>query len=92
LDKNSYIGLETIGSLEDIIGIPSIGIESKKATKIRIIRLGLGFSEVLCKRRPQILALPSGTIIHIKRELTVIEDLYINLLKPGYASLLKVKW
>ncbi|OYT56522.1 MAG: hypothetical protein B6U76_03500 [Desulfurococcales archaeon ex4484_217_2] len=91
LDKNSYIGLETIDSLADIIGIPSIGDEIRKAPKIRIIRLGLGFSEVLCRRRPQILALPPGTIIHIKRELTVKEDLYINLLKAGYASLLKIK-
>ena len=91
LDKNSYIGLETIDNLADIIGIPSVGAEDKRAPKIRIIRLGLGFSEVLRKRRPQILALPPGTIIHIKRELTVKADLYINLLKAGYASLLKIK-
>ena len=92
LDKRNFIGLEFFDDpLDDIIGIPSVEHEGEyKSPRIEVIQLGLGFSEVAKQRRPQILALPPGTIVHIKYGFKQIRDsipnIYLKLLKVGYAS------
>ena len=97
LRKEHFIGLEFFERPEsDIIGVPRI-VESLKEyiqPRINIVRLGLGFSEVLKIRRPQILTLSPGTIIHIKHAFNEIKErlpnIYIKLLKAGYSSLLSI--
>lgn len=54
----------------EVIGIPPLLHEPSDTTqlpqpKTRVLRLGLGYSNVAGTRRPQILALPPGTIIKI---------------------------
>lgn len=96
LNKENYIGLEFFDNpSDDIIGVPRIEHEGKyKSPRIEVIQLGLGFSEVIKRRRPQILALPPGTIVRIKYGFKQIRDsipnTYLKLLKAGYASLLKI--
>ncbi|MEM4817136.1 MAG: hypothetical protein QXU77_06280, partial [Desulfurococcaceae archaeon] len=62
--------------------------------KLRIVRLGLGFSEVVRKKRPEILALPPGTIIGVEDDVNPPtfgdNDLMKELLHIGFATLYKL--
>lgn len=74
--------------IEDVIGIPQV----RGPPKIKVERLGLGFSEVTKKRRPQILALPSGTIIRVTKPWAG-EYSYVmrTLLRLGFSSFYKLR-
>lgn len=75
--------------MNSVIGIP----QKDSPPKIKIARLGLGFSEVSRKRRPEILALPPGTVIMIDEDssLSTFSDLMKGLLSIGFASLYKLR-
>lgn len=77
--------------IKSVIGIPQAG----KPPKIRVERLGLGFSEVAKKRRPEILMLPPGTMILIKEEKFYVPSstyrLVKELLNIGFASFYRIR-
>lgn len=72
-----------------IVGVPQAG----RPPKIRIERLGLGFSEAVGRRRPEILALPPGTMIVIEEggKPTEFSELMRGLLNIGFASFYKLR-
>lgn len=93
IEKGSFVGLEFFDDpCTDIIGVPGVGPQG--TPKRYAIRLGLGFSEVAKKRRPQVLALPPGTVIRIKRTFSELKSevprVYVELLRAGYASLARL--
>ncbi|RLE86461.1 MAG: hypothetical protein DRJ67_07170 [Thermoprotei archaeon] len=93
LEKNEVIGLEPFKDpSQDIIGVPKIIKRSEGGSPAkRVIRLGLGFSEVIKQRRPQILALPPGTLVRLRLKASqAFPSIYKKLLKAGYASLLNL--
>jgi len=52
----------------EVLGVPRrCGDAGALPPKLRVVRLGLGFSEATGLRRPQILALPPGTVIRVRR-------------------------
>jgi CRISPR-associated protein Cmr3 len=74
-----------------VLGIPSRCGEEARPPKLRVVRLGLGFSEVSRTRRPQVLALPPGTIIEVsRRHKPHISPLMNVLLGLGFATLFKL--
>jgi len=75
--------------IESILGVP----QETRPAKIRITRLGLGFSEAAKKRRPEILALPPGTLIKVKEDVKPpkFSNLMRNLLYIGFAALYKLR-
>ncbi|MEM1830606.1 MAG: hypothetical protein QXJ97_03625 [Desulfurococcaceae archaeon] len=75
--------------IESILGVP----QETRPAKIRITRLGLGFSEAAKKRRPEVLALPPGTLIKVKEDVKPpkFSNLMRNLLYIGFASLYKLR-
>jgi len=94
LERDRIIGLEFFDNpSEDIIGIPRIANSTGSPT-IYIVRLGLGFSEVVKQRRSQILALPPGTLIKVKHPFSEVRNqivkAYVELLRAGYGSLLRI--
>ncbi|MEM1662472.1 MAG: hypothetical protein QXP72_05865 [Desulfurococcaceae archaeon] len=76
--------------LSSVVGLP----QEKSHPKLRIVRLGLGFSEVVRKKRPEILALPPGTIIGVEDDVNPPtfgdNDLMKELLHIGFATLYKL--
>jgi len=53
----------------EVLGVPRrCGEAGALPPKLRIVRLGLGFSEATRLRRPQILALPPGTVVRVRRK------------------------
>ncbi|MEM0233341.1 MAG: hypothetical protein QXL22_04900 [Candidatus Nezhaarchaeales archaeon] len=74
--------------MNSVIGIP----QPSAPPKVRFDRFGLGFSEVIVRRRPEILVLPPGTVIMIEEDeaLTTFSDLMRGLLNIGFASLYKL--
>ncbi len=96
LSKENFVGLEVFDDpLTDIIGVPEVKISGRiRAPRLRVVRIGLGFSEVIKVRRPMILALPPGTLLRIEKGFaeaaSQVPKAYIDLLRAGYASLLKV--
>ncbi len=64
-----------------------LGVASLAGFRVRIVRLGLGFSEVARRRRPQLLALPSGTVVELANPLTC-DYLAGTLNRAGYYTLL----
>jgi hypothetical protein len=100
LDSESFTriaGLEFIRGVEEVKGAVAIEVEDglrgrlKWRLKRRVERLNLGYSEVLKARRPQVLALPVGTIVETRR----LEPKNVNrvaelLWSIGLASLLKL--
>jgi|GEM_PF-902580 len=76
--------------LFSVMGVP----QEKSQPKIRVVRLGLGFSEVVRKRRPEILALPPGTVIRVENDVNPLtfsgDDLMKELLYIGFATLYKL--
>jgi len=87
---DDVLGLEFINGVKGVLGIPQ---EKGKPPKIVTERLGLGFYEVTRTRRPQILALPQGTIIEIKIKihLPALPDILKPLYTIGFASLYPIK-
>jgi CRISPR-associated protein Cmr3 len=100
LDPESFTriaGLEFIRGVEGVKGMVAIEVEDglkgklKWRLKRRVERLNLGYSEALKARRPQVLALPVGTIVETRR----LEPRNVNrvaelLWSIGLASLLKL--
>jgi len=82
--KPSLLGLEFV---EEIVGV--IPVERGAKPKRRVERLSLGYSEVLNARRPQILALPAGTIIKTRRQ-EKIEETLETLWSLGLPTLLRL--
>lgn len=73
--------------IKEIIGIPQ---EEDKEPKKKVERLFLGYSEALKLRRPQILSLPAGTIVKVKKIEGKVNNLIETLWSLGYASLLSI--
>jgi len=67
-----------------------LGVVTKSGTKPYVVRLGLGYSEVFNVRRPQVLALPSGTLIKV-REKIHINNLILKLARAGYYQMLRLE-
>ncbi|MGC9091550.1 MAG: hypothetical protein ACP5I2_07550 [Fervidicoccaceae archaeon] len=84
--------ISEVTGLEPFGGPSSVrGICDERSCKVKVVRMGLGFSEVYKSRRPQILALPQGTLLevsdkHGSNNSKVLKVLY----SLGFASLLKV--
>ncbi|MCX8199814.1 MAG: hypothetical protein N3E36_07385 [Sulfolobales archaeon] len=88
------------GVVSEVIGLPPLirsdnDVERIKEMEIqakrRIERLNLGFSEVVKRRRPQILALPQGTVIKSRRvNYSDVSELLRLLWNIGFSSLLKI--
>lgn len=86
LRLRDFYGLEFLGGEEDIVGVPRD--VPYAPPKVRIERLGLGFSESQGRRRPQVLALPPGTLLKVRskgpvRSVGLVEVLW----RIGYATL-----
>ncbi len=100
LDPESFTriaGLEFIRGVEGVKGMVAIEVEDELKGRLRwrlkrrVERLNLGYSEALKARRPQVLALPVGTIVETRR----LEPRNVNrvaelLWSIGLASLLKL--
>jgi hypothetical protein len=88
LSLDKVLGLESLGGLKSIIGIPH---RKGKLPKIVLERLGLGYYEVAGIRRPQVLALPPGTILSVENKGLMQKADIVELLKTlysiGYATL-----
>ena len=90
LDPNT-VGLEFV---DEVIGlIPTAKsldevTRAKLNLKRKVERLNLGYSEVAQARRPQLLALPTGTIIRTRKPQYVPQPTR-TLWRIGYATLLK---
>jgi hypothetical protein len=86
-ESGDSIYLDAVKGLEfcsDVVGVPQIG---PKPPKVVVERLGLGYYEVSRIRRPQILALPAGTIVRARPIDLGIVDLLKTLYMVGFASL-----
>jgi len=68
----------------DVIGVPT-----DQGVKPYITRIGLGFSEVIGVRRPQLLSLPPGTIIKIRSRST-LQPLISKLVRTGYYQMIEL--
>lgn len=74
-----------------ILGVPSRCGEGVRPPKLKVVRLGLGFSEVGKARRPQVLALPPGTVIEVShKHKPHLGPLMKVLLGLGFATLFKL--
>lgn len=104
LDPSKLRGLEFLriseGDSGQIVGIPPLlkhtsARLTRRAyiSKIRVERLGLGYSEALGKRRPQVLALVPGTLVKLKRKASASSssEIITTLWDIGYASLYKIQ-
>jgi hypothetical protein len=87
--KPNVIGLEFVERVEGSIQADPEELEPGGKLKRKIERLNLGYSEVLSSRRPQILALPTGTIIRTKKP-ERYADTIETLWSLGFASLLRL--
>ena len=83
--KPNVLGLEFV---EEIVGIIPLKRDVKPKRKIE--RLSLGYSEVLEARRPQILALPTGTIVKTRKPPASVEKALETLWNIGMPTLLKL--
>lgn len=87
--KPSVVGLEFVERVEGNVQADAEELRSEVRLKRRIERLGLGYSEALGSRRPQILVLPLGTIIRTKKPERFVEAIEM-LWSLGFASLLRL--
>jgi len=84
-------GLEFVKSIVGITPVktkPATAAELVRAVKRRVERLSLGYSEALGARRPQILALPVGTIVKARKPAKPPVRIIETLWRIGYATLL----
>jgi hypothetical protein len=84
LNKPNLLGLEFV---EEVIGVIPLKRDAKP--KRRVERLSLGYSEVLKARRPQILALPIGTIVKTRKP-EKTEEIIETLWSIGLPTLLEL--
>ncbi|MEM2499751.1 MAG: hypothetical protein QXU30_06365 [Sulfolobales archaeon] len=89
LRLEEFHGLEFLEEEDDVMGLPQVG---GAPPKVRIERLGLGFSESQGTRRPQLLALPPATLLRVRKpkESTSSVDAIMTLWKIGYSSMYKL--
>lgn len=89
LDLQVLSGLEFLSSQDDVLGVLT---DCGKVPTVRVMRLGLGYSEVAKARRPQVLALPPGTLYVIRRASTQEprSKLTEYLWRAGFTSLIKL--
>ncbi len=93
VDKLASVCFEAPFKFSEIIGLPGSSRNNVvvKPPKARIERLGLGYSESLNMRRPQVLAFPQGTIVRVEEiSLKSFSDIMRTLLGIGFASLYKL--
>ncbi len=100
LDPKSFgrfTGLEFIRGDMGVKGTVAIEVEDELKGRLRwrlkrrVERLNLGYSEALKARRPQVLALPVGTIVETRKlELDNVNRVVELLWSIGLASLLKL--
>jgi len=90
LEEHFEIPLDLRSS--EVLGIPRSCAEAgAQPPKLRVVRLGLGFSESAGRRRPQILALPPGTVIRINhRYRPSLSPLMTSLLGLGFSTLYRL--
>jgi len=67
-----------------------IGVPTNKGVKPYVIRIGLGFSEVVNVRRPQLISLPPGTIVRIYDKLKP-QPLISKLVEAGYYQMIELE-
>lgn len=77
-----YYGDEIEPKPSRVLGVPTFS-----GPKIMIVRLGLGYSEVLGRRRPVILSIPPGTIIELESPVHC-KNIHIKLAKAGYYQII----
>lgn len=87
--------LDTVSGLEfieDIMDIQGIAVAYGEMPKIKIERLGLGYSEVVQARRPQVLSLIPGTVFRITKSGRIIPKINLTnyLWTIGFATLLRI--
>ncbi|MEM1962579.1 MAG: type III-B CRISPR module-associated Cmr3 family protein [Sulfolobales archaeon] len=89
LKLEEFHGLEFLEEESDVMGLPQVG---GAPPKVRIERLGLGFSESQGTRRPQLLALPPATLLRVGKARKSISsvDTIMTLWKIGYSSMYKL--
>jgi hypothetical protein len=100
LDPESFgrfTGLEFIRGDMGVKGMVAIEVEDELKGRLRwrlkrrVERLNLGYSEILEARRPQVLALPVGTIVETRKlELDNVNRVVELLWSIGLTSLLKL--
>jgi len=66
-----------------------LGVPTQAGLRYYITRLGLGYSEVAKARRPQLPALPSGTLVQLNGPVK-LSPLAETLLRAGYCQVLRV--
>jgi len=82
-DINKVAGLECV---EEVYGV-----FDREKFKVRVIDIGLGFSEACRFRRPMLKALPQGTVIRLRNSDECRGALAVGLLSElGYGSLYRV--
>ena len=82
-DINEVVGLECV---EEVYGV----FDGEKF-KVRVIDVGLGFSEVCKFRRPILKALPQGTVVKLREDCGDV--VAIGLLSAlGYGSIYRVDY
>ncbi|MEM2590430.1 MAG: hypothetical protein QXE63_04205 [Zestosphaera sp.] len=64
LKLEDFYGVEFLDRVEDVVGL--LQWMQSAPPKVRAERLGLGFSESQVRRRPQLPALPPGTLIRVR--------------------------
>lgn len=92
LNLQDVYGLEVAKSESHLLGLLQ---ECPRPPKLRVERLWLGFSESQGRRRPQVLALPSGSVIRITGDsgtagASSAPGLLRVLWRAGYGTLLRV--
>ncbi|MDW8004990.1 MAG: hypothetical protein RMI04_09290 [Thermofilaceae archaeon] len=91
LEPEKLYGIEFLSDSRDVIGLPGA------TPKVRVERVGLGYSESQRRRRPQVPALPPGTLFEVKNDVPrdVIEGRTIEpvrvLWNVGYSTLYRVR-
>lgn len=82
LNSELYYGDGVEPRFSKVLGVPTPG-----GLKPYIVRMGLGYSEVANIRRPQLPALPWGSIVEIQGE-PQVSQLVLELAKAGYYQML----
>jgi len=85
LREDLYYGDGVEPRFSKVLGVPTL-----EGPKPYIIRMGLGYSEVINVRRPQLPALPWGTIVEIS-EKPQLNQLALKLARAGYYQVLYLR-
>lgn len=90
LSPDKLTGLEFIQmGRGEVVGSPRRGLTEPR---VRVERLGLGYSESLGRRRPYVLALPPGTVVRLNEDVPRpnVDGVIKTLWDIGYATLFKL--